>query len=194
MSTDQDDETTHKRPGFDVGVVVNVNDPKGIGRIRARVPGLADATAWALPFALAGAGGSLGGAFVVPPVGHEVVIHYKNGDPDHPYYAPANYGAPNGKPRETPTPVRDLPPEEVPQVAVFEWGTYVVAIDDRPSKRALYLRDKRTGDEIQHDGEHGIWRIKGTSGVFIESDGRVQIEGATVVINGRVQREGPEPA
>jgi hypothetical protein len=193
MSVDHDDDTTHKRPWFDIGVVVDVNDPKGIGRIRARTP-ISSSCPWALPFALAGAGGPNGGAFVVPRVGNDVVIIYKNGDPDHPYYAPANYGAPNGKPRETPTPVRDLPPEEVPKVAVFEWGTYVVAIDDRDDSPALYLRDKRTGDEIHHDGKNGIWRIKGTTGVFIESDGRVQIEGATVVINGRIMRDGPEPA
>lgn len=193
MSTDHDDDTTHKRGGFDIGVVVDVNDPRGLGRIRARTP-IADKSPWALPFALAGAGGPNGGAFVVPDVGNDVVIIYKNGDPDHPYYAPANYGGPTGKPRETPTPVRDLPPAEVPRVAVFEWGSYVAVIDDRIGHRALYFRDKRTGDEIQHDGENGIWRIKGTTGVFIESDGRVQIEGATVIINGRPMREGPEPA
>lgn len=189
---DDDDETEHRIYGMQIGTVVDVTDPEGAGRIRAIIPGLHEpAGPWAWPIAGAGGGGPAGGAFVVPPVGQDVAIWFKDGDPDHPYYLPANYGTPTGKPRETPTPVRELPVAEVPLLAAFEWGTYVVVIDNRPGQRALYLRDKRTGDELQHDAELAVWRLKGSTAVFIESDGRIQLSAPTIIINERVVRTGP---
>jgi uncharacterized protein involved in type VI secretion and phage assembly len=66
------------------GTVLDNADPMKIGRVRAKVPDVPAATAWAMPcvpFAARHAG-----LFAVPPIGAGVWIEFERGDPAHPIW------------------------------------------------------------------------------------------------------------
>jgi uncharacterized protein involved in type VI secretion and phage assembly len=187
-----DEEATIELQGLHIGVVVDNLDPDAVGKVRVRIPNICEPmSAWAWPL----------GAFYGPgrgihfPMakGGDVGVLFREGDPDHPFFLPGNFGAPTGKPTEAPTPVRDLSPEEATQIAVIEFGRYLIIIDDRPGKKGLILQDKLSGDRIEHDGEKMSWMLKGTSAVIIEADGQIAIDAPLLTLNGRPVAAGEEP-
>jgi uncharacterized protein involved in type VI secretion and phage assembly len=88
------------RPAFYgkwAGIVTDNDDPRGIGRLRARVPevlGEDEPTGWALPCAPWG-GGFGRGLFAVPEVGDTVWIEFAAGDPSRPIWTGTFWGAPD---------------------------------------------------------------------------------------------------
>ncbi|MEU9229961.1 VgrG-related protein [Streptomyces massasporeus] len=72
-------------PGLVCGVVTDVNDPVGRGRVRVVLPWLAPdhETDWA-PVVQAG-GGRRAGALLLPEVGDQVLLGFELGDPRRPY-------------------------------------------------------------------------------------------------------------
>lgn len=72
-------------PGVVVGLVKNLADPNGEGRIQLEFPGLPDSqrSGWA-PVAAALAGKSRG-AFFMPEQGDEALVAFEYGDFDHPF-------------------------------------------------------------------------------------------------------------
>ncbi|MFF8018639.1 phage baseplate assembly protein V [Streptomyces sp. NPDC007929] len=72
-------------PGLVCGVVTDVNDPVGKGRVRVVLPWLAPdhETDWA-PVVQAG-GGRRAGALLLPEVGDQVLLGFELGDPRRPY-------------------------------------------------------------------------------------------------------------
>jgi len=183
------------------GVVTDRNDPKKIGRVRIRVPGLiADPGVWALPIGMPGAGSAAKGLFFVPEVGAEVAVFFKMGDVDHPRYLAGAWGRPSGQ-SELPSSVltaedgTTYDTNEIPNVTAIETRGYEIVIDDNEGHERLTIRDKNSPDEdiIEIDGvNHGV-RIKGTVAVRIESTGAVSIDALQVNINGRVVRETTDP-
>jgi uncharacterized protein involved in type VI secretion and phage assembly len=66
--------------GVAIGVVDNADDPENLGRVRVRIPTIADCVRWARvvrPPAKAD--------FLVPPVGDEVLIAFESGSLDQPF-------------------------------------------------------------------------------------------------------------
>lgn len=80
-------------------VVSAVDDPLGIGRVRAKVPavfGPEVECGWALPCAPFG-GGKDRGMLFVPEIGDSVWIEFAAGDPSRPIWVGAFWGAPSGE-------------------------------------------------------------------------------------------------
>ncbi|MFF8831238.1 VgrG-related protein [Streptomyces sp. NPDC015131] len=77
--------TAPRVPGLACGVVTDVNDPAGRGRVRVVLPWLAPdhETDWA-PVVQAG-GGRRAGAMLLPEVGDQVLLGFELGDPRRPY-------------------------------------------------------------------------------------------------------------
>lgn len=74
-----------------VAKVTDVNDPKGLNRIRVEIPGKIIASPhapWFAPFRLApfGAGAQFG-VYGTPPVGAEVIVYLQDGDVNFGFYA-----------------------------------------------------------------------------------------------------------
>jgi len=71
------------------GLVTDVDDPKSLGRLRARVPEVLDTveTGWALPAAPYAGDGV--GSWLIPPVGAGVWIEFEAGDPSRPIWTGA---------------------------------------------------------------------------------------------------------
>lgn len=178
--------------GMYVGSVVSNADPLRLGRVRVRVPGVAEpASAWALP--LGGGSGERRGGLSIPEEGAEVAVWFQSGDVDHPYYLTANwhegklpgrvggyFSADEGEADESSMPIAD-----VPKVPAWEGARYLITVDEREGKTSLLVRDKKSDDQILFDGEKYVVQIKASSMLNLRSDGLVLIEGAQVIINGR---------
>ena len=173
-----------------IGHVVDRDDPECLGRVRVRIPGLVEpASAWAFPLGTVGGGSAQRGFFAVPELGAECGVLFNQGDIDHPFYFSGHWGKPDGA-SEVPTPATGLSAAETPKVRAFETARFVLSFDDRDGKEGLVLRDKRSGDQIEFDGQAMGITIKATSALFLKADGLINIEGTTVVINGRVVLPG----
>jgi len=176
-----------------IGEVVDRDDPEGLGRVRVRIPGLVDpASPWAFPLGTVGGGSDRRGFFSVPEKGAEVGVLFHQGDVDHPFYLCGHWGKPNGQ-AEVPEPARGLPKEETPQVRAFETKRFLLAFDDREGKEAFLIKDKVSGDQIEFDGVGMGITVKATTALMLKADGMVNIEGASVQINGRLVLPGPKP-
>jgi uncharacterized protein involved in type VI secretion and phage assembly len=187
------DEDEVRYPGLYIGEVVDRDDPEGLGRVRVRIPGLVEpSSAWAFPLGTLGGGSDRRGFFSVPEKGAECGVLFSQGDVDHPYYLCGHWGKPDGQ-AEVPEPARGLPKEEAPQIRAFETGRFLFVFDDREGKEALVVKDKTSGDQIEFDGVGMGITIKATSALLLKADGVVNIEGASVQINGRLVLPGPKP-
>lgn len=178
-------ETTEPRYyGMEYGTVVSNADPKILGRVKIRVPGIIDETDWAFPL---GGGSAQRGAWRVPAVGADVAVWFKSGDPHgHCSYLASMWGLPGGK-SEAPTPISADPTvtaADAHMLTVTETDRYIVTIDDRPGKESLTLTDKASGDRIRMDGNAFRCTI-GITGTLQIDAGAVIINGARIVLNGR---------
>jgi uncharacterized protein involved in type VI secretion and phage assembly len=74
---------TH-HPGMVVGEVTNINDPKQMGRVKVRFPGLDSSQESAWGRLLTQGGGAKRGNVMIPEVGDEVLVGFEHGDPRQP--------------------------------------------------------------------------------------------------------------
>ena len=173
--------------GINIGEVVDRTDPNGLGRVRVRIPGIIEpASAWAWPFGMPGGGAKDSGTFWVPALGAEVAVFFKMGDPDHPYYTTANWGAPGGE-SEVPT----ASDSGNPDVRVLAMGAYDVVVDTRAGSKKFKIVDKAAADNVlEFDGATRTLTISATTGIKIESSGQIDIEALIVTINGIIAGSG----
>lgn len=154
------------RPSFYgkyAGVVTDRDDPKGIARLRAKVPevfGPDEDCGWALPCAPWG-GGKNRGFFAMPDVGDTVWIEFEAGDPMRPIWAGTFWGAPESSGGED-----DLGTET---------GAETPESLDGPPKPGHHVLRTSAGHVISLDDEGGVIIIAEASGaeVRITGDGEV---------------------
>ena len=204
-----------------VGVVTRRDDPLKLGRIKFRVPGLLDESAWAFPMGAGGAGGGgtgRRGMKWVPKIDAHVCVFFHQGDPDHPHYTPGNWGIPvdeegadrNESPGggfepttghfasedESPDPEEDpvqTSAEEDPNILQMETDDFHIMIDERDDKRRLQIRHKVSGDNVEYDVQAQAWVMRASTAVDIQCLGLVNIEANQVQINGRLVRNTDDP-
>ena len=154
------------RPSFYgkyAGVVTDRDDPKKIGRLRARVPEVFGEQAecgWALPCAPWG-GGKNRGFFSLPDVGDTVWIEFEAGDPMRPIWAGTFWGAPASGGGQD-----DL---------ASEAGAETPQGPDGPPNPGHHVMRTKAGHLISLDDEGGVIVIAEASGaeVRITGDGEV---------------------
>jgi uncharacterized protein involved in type VI secretion and phage assembly len=161
--------------------------------VRVRIPGLIEpASAWAFPLGTLGGGSDRRGFFAVPEKDAEVGVLFHQGDIDHPYYLSGHWGRPGGQ-VEVPEPARGVAKEEVPDVRAFETGRFLLAFDDRAGKESLFIKDKRSGDQVEFDGAALGITIQASSALVLKADGLVSIEAPSIQLNGRVVLPSKKP-
>jgi hypothetical protein len=187
--------------------VVDNEDPKGIGRVRARIPGLSERTPWALPVGTFG-GKTRRGLYSVPPLGASVAVFFNQGDPQAPRYLGGYWGsavegaADDGSTgAETPERARDAQISERPKITTLETERWAIVLDDRAmavdeqgvpiesvGQDSFIILHKPTGQNIEIDGGRQGITITGTT-IVIKAKGALTLDGLVVNIAGRKVRK-----
>lgn len=157
---------TNRIFGIVVGIVKDVADPEGQGRILLDLefmPGKHE-THWA-PVATPMAGLDRG-YWVMPEVGDEAVVAFDHGDPDHPYVLGFTW---NGK---------DKPPSTTNKERIIRSfnGHTIRMLDSTPdagNKGALTIEDA-----------HGNCLVMTNTHVTLHSKGVLVLDGMTIVLQG----------
>ncbi len=157
------------------------NDPKGIGRVKVRIPGLISQTGFAFPAGQEYGGAAGQGSIAPPPLGATVLVGFAGANPDRPFYFAGPWrigGAPAG--------------HEVTADGdnkVFADERIVIERDARVGKSGYRITDRATGGArltLELDIESQQVQIIGNVGVLIKSSGAIRIEGATITLGNRV--------
>jgi len=165
-----------------IGQVIDRNDPKKLGRVTFKIPGLMEPEGpWAFPF---GGGSKDFGTVATPPVGADIGILFKNGDPECPYYLLANWGT-----GEVPEEFNENYPDSV----VTATETFRTEICEKAGNRFHRITNKKNGDYIEMNAEDNTVKIKATTSLIIDVVGLVDVRGAQVQINGRIVNPTPDP-
>jgi len=200
-----------RAPGLVIGVVTNVDDPGGQGRVRLRYPWLDGEfeSDWARVVHV-GAGKDRG-LQVMPEVDDEVLVGFEHGDRRSAFVLGGLYNGVDTPPRDEPVASsgtvdlrvwRSRTGHEVVlddtdgagQVVVRTAGDTVVVTLDVASK-ALSVAcdgdvkvDAQGAVQVDAQGDltvsaQGSARITGKSGLTLESSGKVTVKGATIALN-----------
>lgn len=196
-------DANYRFQGMHSGVVSSNADPKGVGRLKIRVPGLLEPSGWALPFGMPGGGDTQAGFFDIPKVGAEVVVIFIDGDPDKIRWTYGHWGLPGGV-ADTPEPARTAIQEDgaaaAPLVKAMENDRFQIFTDTRDGKGRFVIRSKRQDLEdlegaalmLELDDENGTLALSAPGGISIRSVGRVDIDGILVTIGGRAVTPVPK--
>ena len=192
------------------GVVTDNQDPKRLGRVKIRVPGIADDpdTHWALPAGMPGGGTSQRGFFDVPAIGSEVYAFFLGGDPDKVRFFTGHWGA-TADGSEIPTAARtalDEEPADADKIKVYETNTYVMVFDEREGRERFYVKRKREieaepefDDEdleggnalmFELDATNGTIALSAPGGIVLRTLGLIDLDGTVVQIAGRKVANG----
>jgi uncharacterized protein involved in type VI secretion and phage assembly len=139
-------------PGVVTGIVKDLNDPDGQGRIELQFPWLSESlrSSWA-PVASALAGKERG-AFFMPELDDEVLVAFEHGDLNHPFIVGFLW---NGV---------DTPPETTNQNRVIKTpGGHQLRFEDKDGAKKVILKSSR-GHQVEIDDAAETITIKTNSG------------------------------
>ena len=156
-------------PGVVTGIVKNLSDPDGQGRIELQFPWLSDSvrSSWA-PVASALAGKERG-AFFMPEIDDEVLVAFEHGDVNHPFIVGFLW---NGV---------DTPPETTNQNRVIKTpGGHQLRFEDTDGAKKVVLKSNG-GHHVEIDDSAETITIKTNSGnhfiVLSEASNSVTVRG-----------------
>jgi uncharacterized protein involved in type VI secretion and phage assembly len=153
------------------GLVVDVNDPQELGRIRARVPEVLQSveTGWALPAAPYAGDGV--GSWTIPPVGAGVWIEFEAGDVSRPIYSGCWWG--DGQ-----RPKNHTGSQAVPGLKIVrsEQGLLVSLDDDG---RTISVSDEDGKNILTIEVQKGQITVKGATKAVVEAPQIELVENAT---------------
>lgn len=186
----------HGGRGVVVGIVTNNDDPQGLGRVKVRLPWLAEdeESTWArIASPMAGADR---GFYFLPEVNDEVLLAFEHGDIHRPYVLGALWNGRDSPPAPNST-VRDGSGQVVQRIIKSRAG-HTIILDDTSGGGGITIQD-RAGNKIVIDSgsnalqvevsgdldirSQGKVTISGQAGVDITSSGNVNVRGTTINLN-----------
>jgi uncharacterized protein involved in type VI secretion and phage assembly len=152
------------------GLVVDVADPKQLGRIRARVPELLQdvETGWALPAAPYAGDGV--GAWGIPPVGAGVWIEFEAGDLSRPIWCGCWWD-------EGQRPADQQGNEATPSLKIVRSEQGLVSLDD--DGQTISVSDENGSNILTIEIRKGQITVKGATKAVIEAPRVELVENAT---------------
>jgi uncharacterized protein involved in type VI secretion and phage assembly len=163
--------------GIVVGLVDDLEDPAGLGRVRLRFPHLdGELSDWArLAAPMAGDGR---GTFFRPEVGDEVLCAFEHGDPRRPYVVGALWSQ------------ADPPPSGGGSARENNWrfiqsrSGHIILLDDTAGQEKIELIDKDGQRRVKIDSANGKIEVTCTQGnVEVSAEaGEVKVKGVTIVV------------
>lgn len=193
--------------GLAIGVVTNINDPDGLGRVKVWLPTLGDRieSDWARVLVLgAGAGGPGGprGLDILPEINDEVLVAFEHGDPRFPVVLGGVYSGRN-PPYDTASTVQGS--KVTRRMLRTRSGHRLVFsdVDDDQAQMSisLLLADDKTKLEVRQDGitveaasGKPIKLVSGRGSITITESGNVELAGQDITIKatGKVNVEGSQ--
>jgi len=159
---------TDRIAGVVVGLVSDLDDPDGLGRIRVRFPWMANEpqSNWARVASIM-ASNELG-AFFMPRVGDEALVAFEQGDIGRPYIVGYLWSGENG-----------VPQAESEQRVIKTYKGHTITLDDRDGEEGIAIEDSN-GNKITMNSD----------GIVIETGGDIKIKGANVEVEATAQLTG----
>jgi hypothetical protein len=168
-----------------------IDDPEAaamevLGRVKVKIPGTIDESAWAWPLGFGGS--AMWGRNEVPPIGALVAIFTIKGNKDRLYYIPGSHAE-----------GQTFPEFVHPDITVAGDKNFRFVHDRREGQQYAAMQVIKDVDgqedlicETRYDIEGNGMRIYATTGLKIETDGQFEIEaGGDVIINGRILANKP---
>jgi phage protein D/phage baseplate assembly protein gpV len=199
-----DNPRPKRTDGVVVGVVTNVSDPDGRGRVKLRLPWLSDEyeSDWARVVQL-GAGDKRG-LLLLPEVNDEVLVAFEQGDTRRPYVVGGLYNGVDAPPFDKAVDtaagkvqergirtrkgheLRFVDTDGAERIELKTKDNTVTVILDAATKE---LRIEAGGNVTVHTGKDftvtadGKGTISAKAGLTLKSDGEVTVRGATIKLN-----------
>lgn len=181
------------------GIVTNLDDPDGLGRVKIKFPWLSDQdeSHWArLAAPMAGA---QRGMMILPEVNDEVLVAFEHGDINQPYVMGALWNATDKPPLAKADVIAD---GKVKQRIWKSRVGHTILLDDTDNKGQIVIRDSTGKDEIVIDADKKTITIQvdqdytlkagnkidvtGKQKITIKSESSdVTVEGTNITIDGR---------
>ncbi|WP_373496444.1 type VI secretion system tip protein VgrG [Aquiflexum sp.] len=168
-----------KMPGLQIGIVTDILDPKGEGRVRVSLPVINpdDAGIWARVATLDA--GNNRGTFFRPEIGDEVIIGFMNGDSSHPVILGMLHSSSNPTPFE--------PEDSNDQKGYVSRSEIKITINDgdksiiieTPGGRIISLDDNAGEINIKDDNGNSI--KMDSSGITIDSPKEININAGSAL-------------
>jgi uncharacterized protein involved in type VI secretion and phage assembly len=174
--------------GVVLGIVEDIRDPDGFGRVRVNFPWMADkpdtvtiekgarAHSYWARVATMMAGGKRG-SFFIPEVDDEVLVAFEHGQLDRPYIIGSLWNK------------KDLPPERMDADgkndlrAIHTRSGHKVIFNDSKDKASIKIVDKTGNNYIEIDSQTNAMTIKVEGDLTIDAGGKITIKaGADIAI------------
>jgi hypothetical protein len=170
--------------GMLTGTVADNVDPKGLHRVCVLIPGIADPqTDWLFPLT-SGGGSPERGGHVVPDIGADVAVWFKQGDPQSMgCYACGWWGEPDAG-AEVPFDAKQAGPS-AHLVQTLRIGRIIATVDETPGAESFKLYDALGAFSFQVDLVRKVAHLLGLVGLRLESKGQVDVVGLEVTVKGR---------
>lgn len=172
--------------GIAVGIVTDNMDPDQLGRVKVKLPWLAELyeTDWASTVQLGAGNGR--GFQILPEVGDQVLVAFEHGDPDRPYVLGGLYSAVDKAP--VPAPLGKRGSEAVTERRfTSRLGHRLVFSDVKSTKESITVATAGDGCSLVLDKTGTMVKITSDGTVVIEGRRGIQITAATgdVTVKGR---------
>ena len=166
--------------GIVVGIVSNLDDQEGLGRVKVTYPHLENQESdWArLATPMAGAGQGL---FLKPDIGHEVLVVFEHGDPRRPYILGSLWS------KEDPPPPNDGKPTENNWRFLHSRSGHIILVDDTPGSERIKLIDKDGKRQVVIDSANGKIEVSSEGGVVdvVATGGTVNLTADTINVKAK---------
>lgn len=178
------DDHTSLWGGIVVGLVTNVNDPDGMGRVKVKFPWLDDTleSNWAR---LSGIGaGANRGIFWLPEVNDEVLVAFEHGNFDSPYVVGAVWNG-TDKPPEA---MSDAVKSGKTEVRTFKTRLgHIIRLTDDASKKTIEIIGASNKTSIKLDEVNSKITITSQGDIELAATQKLTLKGAQVAIEGQSQ-------